>query len=68
MARRLSPVPLSHVLEALAEDELAQSMEDALKPPSQADVEGRRMRRFDKAGTYTLAEKYRLAIEGFKRR
>lgn len=59
---------LPALLEEVALDEMAQSMEEALRPPSSAELEGRRMRRYDKAGTYTLAEKYRLTIEGFKKR
>lgn len=57
-----------HVYELLLAEELAQGMEEALCPPSRSESEGRRMRRFDKAGTYTLAEKYKLELDGFKKR
>jgi len=57
-----------HVREMLLDEALAQSMEDALSRPSQAEIDGRRMRRYDKAGTYTLAEKYKAELERLRRR
>lgn len=56
------------VQEMLLNEELAQSMEDTLGRLSQAELDGRRMRRYDKAGTYTLAEKYKAEIERLKQR
>jgi hypothetical protein len=49
---------------------MAQRMEDTLQPPwnKQAAMDGARMQRDDKAGSYTLAEKYQLDLERFKRR
>ena len=47
---------------------LAQSMEDALQIPRRDEAEIERERRHLKAGTYTLAEKYKLNLEDAKRR
>lgn len=53
---------------AIVEDEiLASRMEEALTRPDPRQRVVESMRRSAKAGTYTLAEKYRLTLEGFKK-
>lgn len=55
-----------HVQEMLLNEELAQSMENTLSRLSQAKLDN--SRRYAKAGTYTLAEKYKAEIERLKQR
>lgn len=53
----------------MLEDELlAQGMEDALVPPSRAESEAERWDRYKKANTYTLADKYKMALDEIKKR
>lgn len=58
-----------HLVPAVIENEiLADRMERALTKPDSNQREVERYRKHMKAGTYTLAEKYALALDGFRRR
>lgn len=47
---------------------LAERMERALRKPDLGQSLVEHLRRHAKAGTYTLAEKYALVLDGFKER
>lgn len=56
------------VLELVGAELLAQNMEDTLRGPARDEAEIQLERRHVKAGTYTLAAKYKISLEGFTKR